>query len=152
MALLWRIIVILFALWLATFAAGLVWTISLLQTLWQALTTQSGERMVFGIAAFLSSGVAAALLYLPMLAVVALTEAFKIRSLLIHALGGVVLTLLASQSIGFDIGEESIDAPPPPISKSAQAAVAAGAAYGLIYWLIAGRNAGRWRERRVPSA
>jgi hypothetical protein len=27
-------------------------------------------------------------------------------------------------------------------------AAAAGAVFGLVYWAIAGRKAGRWRERR----
>ena len=68
--------------------------------------------------------------------------------MLIYALGGVAMMLLAYYAAGFgDSYEESIDHPPPPISRPAEIAVAAGAAFGFIYWLIAGRNAGRWRER-----
>jgi hypothetical protein len=33
-----------------------------------------------------------------------------------------------------------------------EVAAASGAVFGLVYWLLAGRNAGRWRERRAPSA
>jgi hypothetical protein len=43
--------------------------------------------------------------------------------------------------------EESIDRPPPPISHDAEIAAAAGVAFGLAYWALAGRKAGLWRER-----
>ena len=46
--------------------------------------------------------------------------------------------------------EESIDHPPPPISREAEIAAAAGVVFGLVYWVIAGRKAGRWRERSAP--
>jgi hypothetical protein len=42
---------------------------------------------------------------------------------------------------------ESLDEPPAPISRNVELAAAAGAVFGMTYWLIAGRNAGRWRER-----
>jgi hypothetical protein len=42
---------------------------------------------------------------------------------------------------------ESIDHPPPPISREAEIAAAVGVVFGFTYWLIAGRNAGRWRGR-----
>ena len=48
--------------------------------------------------------------------------------------------------------EESIDHPPPPISRETEIAAAAGAVFGLVYWVIAGRNAGRWREPSSPSS
>ena len=43
--------------------------------------------------------------------------------------------------------QESIDQAPPLVSREVEIAAAAGAVFGLVYWLIAGRNAGRWRER-----
>ncbi len=147
MPILWRIIVILFALWLATMAAGLVWSIGLLDALWHTITTDSGERLVLWGAAIIASGMTATLLFVPMLIAVVLAEAFSIRSLLIYALGGIALTLLAYQGAGFGRGEESIDRAPPLISREAEVAAAAGAAFGLVYWLIAGRKAGRWRNR-----
>ena len=30
--------------------------------------------------------------------------------------------------------------------------MAAGVAFGLTYWALAGRNAGRWRDKRRPAA
>jgi hypothetical protein len=145
-ALLGRIIVILFALWLATTAAGIVWSIGLLGPQWPAMSGDPGDRVVFWGAAFIASGITATLLFLPMLVAVVLAEAFSVRSLLAHVFGAVALVLLAYQGTGFGrSGEESIDHPPPPISREFEIAAAAGAVFGLTYWLIAGRKAGRWR-------
>jgi hypothetical protein len=150
MALLGRIIVILFALWLATIAAGIVWSVGLLGSQWSALSGDAGERIVFWGAAFIASGVTATLLFLPMLIAVVMAEAFKVRSLLVHVLVSVALFLLAYQGAGIGrSGEESIDHAPPPVSRDAEIAAAAGIVFGLTYWLIAGRKAGRWREPRA---
>ena len=148
MALLGRIIVILIALWLATMAAGIVWSIGLLGAQWPAMSGDPAERVVFWGAAFIASGITASLLFLPMLVAVVLAEAFAVRSLLINVFGAVALALLAYQGAGFGrSGEESIDRAPPLVSREFEIAAAAGATFGLIYWLIAGRKAGRWRER-----
>ncbi|MBV9558551.1 MAG: hypothetical protein JO254_15905 [Pseudolabrys sp.] len=146
MTLLGRIIVILFALWLATIAAGLVWSFGLLGAEWQQMTADPAGRIVFWGAAFLASGITASLLFLPMLIAIVLAEAFSIRSLLIYAVGGAALTLLAYHGAGFGKNyEESIDRAPPPISREFEIAAAAGAAFGFVYWIVAGRRAGRWR-------
>lgn len=148
MALLGRIIVILFALWLATMAAGIVWSIGLLGAQWPAMSGDPAERVVFWGAAFIASGITASLLFLPMLIAVVLAEAFAVRSLLVNVFGAVALALLAYQGADFGrSGEESIDRAPPLVSREFEIAAAAGATFGLIYWLIAGRKAGRWRER-----
>ena len=150
MALVGRIIVILFALWLATIAAGIVWSVGLLGSQWSALSGDVGERIVFWGAAFIASSVTATLLFLPMLIAVVVAEAFKVRSLLIHVVAAVALFLLAYQGAGLGrSGEESIDHAPPPVSRDAEIAAAAGIVFGLTYWLIAGRKAGRWREPRA---
>jgi hypothetical protein len=147
MALIGRIFVILFALWLATMAAGLVWSIGLLGVQWQA-SGDVGERVVFWGAAFLASGITASLIFLPTLVAVVLAEAFSIRSLLIYAAGGAALTFLAYQGVGLGrTDEESIDTPPPAVTRELEIAAAAGAAFGLVYWAIAGRKAGAWRAR-----
>jgi hypothetical protein len=151
-ALIGRIIVILLALWLATMAAGIVWSLGLLAPASQVFSGDIGDRIVFWGATFLASGITASLLFLPMLIAVVLAEALCLRSLLIYALGGAALFLLAYQGVGLGhLDEESIDHPPPPISREAQIAAGAGVAFGFTYWAIAGRKAGRWRERRDTS-
>ncbi len=153
MAFIGRSIVILFALWLATMAAGIVWSVGLLGTGQSAFSGNIGDRVVFWGAALIASGITASLLFLPSLIAVVLAEAFSVRSLLIHAVGGIAIFLLAYQGVGFGRSdEESIDHPPPPISREAGIAAAAGIAFGLTYWVIAGRKAGVWRERRDKKA
>jgi hypothetical protein len=149
MALLGRIFVILFALWLATMAAGTVWSIGLLGAQWPAMSGDPAERVVFWGAAFIASGITASLLFLPMLIAVALAEAFSLRSILIYGIGGAALFIIAYQGVGLGRSayEESIDRAPPPISRELQIAAGSGVAFGFVYWLIAGRRAGRWRER-----
>ena len=149
MAFVGRIFVILFALWIATMAAGLVWSIGLLGSDLPAASDPAG-RVIFWGAAFLASGITAALLFVPTLLAVILAEAFAIRSVLLYTTGGLALTLLAYGGAGFGRSyEESIDRAPPAVSRDMEVAAAAGAAFGLVYWLIAGRRAGRWRERRA---
>jgi hypothetical protein len=101
----------------------------------------------WGTAAF-ASGVTVMVGFLPILIAVVLAEAFSIRSLLIQAAAGAAILLLGYYSAGLtSTYEESIDHPPPPISREAEIAAAVGAVFGFTYWLIAGRNAGRWRGR-----
>lgn len=148
MSLVVRIVVVLFALWIATMVAGIVWSIGLLGAQWPALSGDPAEQVVFWGAAFIASGVTAAMLFLPMLIAVVVAEAFSLRSIVIYGIGGAALFLIAYQGAGFGRSyEESIDHAPPPISREAEIAAAAGVAFGLTYWLIAGRKAGRWRAR-----
>ncbi len=150
MALVGRIFVILFALWLATIAAGIAMSIGLLGPQWPALSGEPADRFVFWGAAMIASGVTATLIFLPMLLAVILAEALSIRSVLLYAAGGAMILLIAW--FGVDFGrsyEESIDAAPRMIPRGAELAAVAGIVFGLVYWLIAGRNAGRWRARKV---
>jgi hypothetical protein len=148
MALLGRIIVILFALFMATAMAGIATAIALLGAELHMLGADPVEHVFFwGTAAF-ASGITVLIGFLPILIAVMLAEAFSIRSLLIQVLAGAAILLLGYYSAGFTGSyEESIDYPPPPISRQAEIAAAVGVVFGFTYWLIAGRNAGRWRGR-----
>jgi hypothetical protein len=86
--------------------------------------------------------------FLPILIAVVVAEAYAVRSLLIYAFAGAAIFLLGYYSAGFTSAyEESIDYPPPPISRQAEIAAAVGVVFGFTYWLIAGRNSRRWRGR-----
>jgi hypothetical protein len=148
MALLGRIIVILFALFMATAMAGIASAIALLGAELHMVGADPVEHVFFwGTAAF-ASGVTVLVGFLPILIAVVLAEAFAIRSLVIQAAAGAAILLLGYYSAGFtSTDEESIDHPPPPISREAEIAAAVGVVFGFTYWLIAGRNAGRWRGR-----
>jgi hypothetical protein len=147
MALIGRIVVIAFALVLASAATGIAIAVGVLGPEWHGLSGDLGERGVFWGTAFVATGFTAAAGFLPIVILIALAEAFKIRSLLVHALTGAALAGAAYVGSSYSVSyEESIAAPPPPISRAGQIAAASGAVFGLSYWLLAGRNAGRWRE------
>jgi len=143
-----RIIVIFFALFMATIAGGVAAAVALLGVELHTVGPDPIWHAFFwGTAAF-ASGVTVMVGFLPILILVVLAEAFSIRSLLIYALAGAAILLLGYYSAGFTRNfEESIDHPPPPISREAEIAVAIGVVFGFTYWLIAGRRAGAWRER-----
>jgi hypothetical protein len=143
-----RLFVILFALLLAAAATAIVATFALLMFAFQQLSTDPFEQAMFWALALFTSGAAALTGFLPTLIAVALAEAFRIRSALIYALTGGAIMLFGYYGAGFaSSADESIDHPPPPISREAEIAVACGVVFGLIYWTIAGRRAGAWRRK-----
>ncbi len=147
MAFLGRIIVIFFALFMATLAGGIAAAVALLGAELHMIGNGPLEQVFFWGTAALVSGFTIMVGFLPILIAVVLAEAFSIRSLLIHAVAGAAILLLGYYSAGFTgTYEESIDHPPPPISREAEIATAVGVVFGLVYWAIAGRTAGRWRE------
>jgi hypothetical protein len=149
-----RLIVIVFALIIASLAAGAAIAYGVIGPGWHADFGPFGEGIAFTIAVFFASSFTGAVGLLPAAILIALAEAFKIRSLLVHLAAGMVLLVAGYYASGLPPPsyEESIDHPPPPISRAAEIVAAGGAVFGFAYWALAGRNAGRWRERRQPSA
>ncbi len=153
MAFLGRLIVIVFAVMLASVATGMAIAIGVLGPQWHGLTGDVGERVVFWVTTFIAAAATTATGLLPLAILIAIAESFKIRSLLVHAAAGAALLLLGYYGSGITSRyEESIDHPPQPVSREAEIAAAAGVVFGLTYWALAGRNAGRWRERRDAGA
>jgi hypothetical protein len=150
LAILGRLIVILFGLFMATMAGGIAAAIALLGAELHVIGNGPIEHAFFlGTAAFASSATVM-VGFLPILIAVVLAEAYSIRSLLIHAAAGAAILLLGYYSAGFTWAyEESIDHAPPLISRAAEIAAAVGVVFGFTYWLIAGRNAGRWRAGKT---
>ncbi len=154
MSLIGRLIVIVVALMVACLAAGAAMAFGAVGPGWNAEFGPVGMGIGFSIAVFFASSFTGAVGLLPAAILIALAEALKIRSLLVHLAAGVVLLVAGYYASGLPPPpyEESIDRPPPPISRAAEIVAAGGAVFGFAYWAIAGRNAGRWRERRLPSA
>ena len=148
MALLGRIVVILFAVFVASLAAGIAIAIGLLGPQWQAFGGDVVERSVFSVFVVFGAAFTGGAILLPLLILITLAEAFRIRSLLVYLATGALMLVLSYYASGLapPSYEESIDHPPPPIGHDTEIAAAAGAVFGLTYWLIAGRNAGRWRK------
>ena len=148
MSLIGRFFVVIFAVMVASLACGIAIAIGVLGPQWQAMSGDVGERVIFWGTAFFGATATGAAGILPLVILIVLAETFKIRSLLANTAGGVAMLLLAYYGSGLTAPyEESIDHPPPTVSREAEIAAAAGAVFGLVYWAIAGRRAGRWRER-----
>jgi len=87
---------------------------------------------------------------LPAMLVAAITEAFYIRGALTYAVGGGLIGLACYLGlVPFDpetLRFEGI------VQRHLEIMTGAGIVAGLVYWMIAGRNAGAWREprRRLP--
>jgi hypothetical protein len=149
-ALIGRIIVIIFAVMVASLAAGMAIATGVLGPQWHSVSGDVGERVVFWGATFVGATATGAVGLLPLAILIALGETFKIRSLLANTAAGAAMLLIGYYGSGLAKSgfEESIDNPPPAISREAEIAAAAGAVFGLVYWALAGRKAGRWREGR----
>jgi hypothetical protein len=149
MALLGRLIVVFFAFLLASFAAGMIVVVALLFPELSDIgdeIDQSALNVVFGFGFIFVSGFA----LLPAMIVVAVTEAFYIRSALAYAVGGALVGLACYLGlVPFDTETLRFDG---IVQRHLEIMTGAGIVAGLVYWLIAGRNAGRWRvpPRALP--
>jgi len=143
-----RIIVIAFALIVAVMAAGVTLAIGIVAPDWTGGDSDPYERVSFFFVSFFATSFVGAVAILPALLAVLISEAARLRSFLYYGVGGALVAL--ASYYGSDISvrlENTTDVP--PVNNALQLAAAAGIVGGLVYWLIAGRNAGRWREPRA---
>ena len=147
MSLLGRIIVIFFSLIVAIMVAGVALAIGVIAPDWRGIDSDPIERVNFFIVSFFATSFAGAVAFLPALIVVVFAEIARMRSFIYYGVGGALVGL--ASYFGTDISvrlENTTDVA--PVSNTIQLAAAAGIVGGLAYWLLAGRNAGRWREPR----
>lgn len=142
----WRLIVLAFAYVFACSIAMVTLVLSVIgwRSSFGGLNIASPEEEIinllfssaFGLVAFVQISFSA---FMPALIAGLVTEAFSLRSWLIHlAIGGVLAAVLLSSA---NVYEGEI-----PPQQDMVIALAAGFMAGLAYWLIAGRRAGNWRE------
>ena len=125
----------------AVVAAGLVGTFAL----YRGLEGDPAYEAFYWGTAFLAVFAVAHLAFLPAALVAVASEVFRLRGVVVFALGGALVGLYcALQGLEPVAGIED---------RRVLIAAAAGIAGGFVYWLIAGRTAGAYRERRyrVPS-
>jgi hypothetical protein len=147
MSLLGRIIVICFAFIVASTAAGIALAIGIISPDWAGADSDPFERISFFAFAFFATSFVGAAATLPALVLIVLAEAARMRSLLYYGVAGAVVGLAAY--FGSDISarlDNTTDVV--PVGHALQLAAAAGIIGGLVYWLIAGRKAGAWRDQR----
>jgi hypothetical protein len=144
MALIGRLFVILIAFLLACFAAGAIVVIAVLYPEFSDLGVReidpSAINVVLGFGFIFLSGFA----LLPALIVVLITEAFYIRGMLTYAIGGAIVGAACYLGlVPFDTATMQFDG---IVRRHLEIMTGAGIVAGLVYWMIAGRNAGNWRE------
>ena len=144
MSLFGRIIVIVFGLLVAIMVAGITLAIGIVLPEWATMDSDPVERVIFFFAAFFATSYVGAVAIFPAALVIVILEAARMRSFLYYGIGGALVAL--ASYYGSDISvqlENTTDVT--PVANTLQLAAAAGILGGLAYWLIAGRNAGRWR-------
>ena len=105
---------------------------------------QGALNVVLGFGFIFVSGFA----LLPAMIVVAITEAFYIRGALTYAVGGGIVGLACYLGlVPFDPETLRFDG---IVRRHLEIMTGAGIVAGLVYWMIAGRNAGAWREPPRP--
>lgn len=144
MALIGRLFAILFGLLAACVVAGTIVVVALLYPEFSDLDIAPPDPdtldVVLGFGFIFVSGFA----LLPAMIVVLLTEALSIRGLLAYAVGGAICGAACYLGlIPFDPGTMRFDG---IVRRHLEIMTGAGVVAGLTYWLIAGRNAGAWRE------
>jgi hypothetical protein len=144
MALIGRLFVVLFGFLAACLVAGIVVVCAVLFPEFSDLgggpVDQGALNIVLGFGFIFISGLA----LLPAMIVVAITEAFYIRGALTYAVGGGVVGLACYLGlVPFDPETLRFDG---IVRRHLEIMTGAGIVSGLVYWMIAGRNAGAWRE------
>ena len=142
MILVWRALAVMLALIVASMVAAFVIAFAIVME-WQDVIAGTGAGWlalsVFGLIASIHG-------VLPALLLIVITEALGIRSVLFYAaVGGLGLV-----GLYYGVGLAARE-PPVLLGRDLEIMAGAGIAAGFVYWLIAGRRAGAWREVEKPT-
>ena len=148
MALIGRLFVILFGFLAASLVAGMIVVGAIMfpefSDLGAGPVDPGALNVLLGFGFIFVSGFA----LLPAAIVVAITEAFYIRGALTYAVGGGIVGLACYLGlVPFDsetLRFEGI------VRRHLEIMTGAGIVAGVVYWMIAGRNAGAWRKPPPP--
>jgi hypothetical protein len=146
-----RIIVIAVALIVASMVAGITLAVGIIAPDWPWLDSDPVERVMFFVASFFATSFIGATAFVPAVLLIVVAEVMRLRRLLYYAAAGAVVGLTSYYGSNVEMRlENTTDVS--PAFHPLQLAAAAGIIGGLAYWLLAGRNAGRWREPAQPSS
>jgi hypothetical protein len=142
MAVVLRILVMIFAYGLACVAASIVFTIGMLTPHWDDLASSGLPPVALAVMVVVGVPIIGVVAFLPAMSIIALAEGFAWRSVVIYAALGGALALALSYGIDLtgDIGQ-----PETYFAREREVLAASGIAGGLVYWLFAGRKAGAWK-------
>jgi hypothetical protein len=142
MAIISRLFVVVIGYVLACIAASIVLTLGTLTPNWDQMVPEGMPTVaiwaVVGVGAAIIGGTA----MLPALLLIALTEGFAWRSVVLYGVLGGVLALALTYGIDF---AGYIRGPDSMLAHEREVLAASGIAGGLVYWLFAGRKAGSWK-------
>jgi hypothetical protein len=143
MATISRVFMIALAFCLASFAAAA--TITVGYAIWANVQPPflRTEIDMFWLVTFAASAGIAFLAFVPAMIAILLAESFSWRSILYYALTGGAIGLFFGTILPTDEPGRVF------LTRGAEIMAGAGVAAGLVYWLFAGRNAGRWH---TPAA
>jgi hypothetical protein len=149
MALIGRLLVILFGFLAACLVAGMIVVVAVLfpefSDLGSGPVDSGALNVIIGFGFIFISGFA----LIPAMLVAAITEAFYVRGALTYAVGGGLVGLACYLGlVPFDpdtLRFEGI------VRRHLEIMTGAGIVAGLVYWMITGRNAGAWREPARPQ-
>jgi hypothetical protein len=137
-----RVFLIFFGLILAAFAAGLVIVLGTLLPDATGLMADMQADGSFGVVIGLFGVFVWGISLVPALILIVVLEAFAIRSILVYGILGGLLAVLFLYGSGFT---QALTGPLNDLfSHANEVALAAGIVGGMVYWLVAGRSAGRW--------
>jgi hypothetical protein len=144
MALISRLFVIFFGFLAACLVAGMMVVGAVLfpelSDLGTGLIDQGALDIMLGFGFIFVSGFA----LLPAMIIALVTEAFYIRGALTYAVGGGLVGLACYLGlVQFDTETLRFEG---IVRRHLEIMTGAGIVAGLVYWMIAGRNAGAWRE------
>ncbi len=151
MALIVRLFVIAVGFLAACLVAGMIIVIAVLFPEFSDIGTGPVDQGVFQILVAFGFIFVSGFALLPAAIIALLTEAFSIRSVLAYAIGGAVVGAACYLSlVPYDTDTWQFHG---IVRRHMEIMTGAGIIAGLIYWMIAGRNAGAWRvppQRRPP--
>jgi hypothetical protein len=138
-----RIFLVIFAYFLACIAASAILTIGTLTPEWDDLVAAGFNSTTAWIVILVGASAIAAIAMVPSLLLIALTEGFGWRSILVYGVLGAGLALVLSYGLDFAgyVGD-----PDSFLVREREVLAASGIVGGSVYWLIAGRAAGSWQR------
>jgi hypothetical protein len=143
MAVIVRIMTVIFAYALACIAASIVFTIGTLTPQWVDWSSLALPPATLWAVIAVGAAIIGGIAMLPTLLVIVLAEAFAWRSGLFYATLGGILALMLGYGLDF---AGYVFVPGVGFVREREVLAAAGIAGGFVYWLFAGRKAGAWKS------
>ena len=148
MALIGRLFVVFFAFLAACLVAGIVVVVAIMFPEFSDLGAGPVDPGVLNIMLGFGFVFVSGFALVPAMVVVVITEAFYIRSALAYAVGGGLVGLACYLGlVPFDAEQLRFEG---IVRRHLEIMTGAGILAGLVYWMIAGRSAGAWREPPPP--